>query len=140
MRAGVSLAGTLTVPQGQVPAAVVVLIAGYGPWDRDLSMMGHKRFFVLADYLAHSGIATLRFDKRGVGLSTGNYATATSADFADDVRAGIDYLKTRTDIGVCPIGLLGCSEGGMIACMVAAASTDLAFVVTHIGQLVKKNG
>ncbi len=126
----VTLAGTLTLPQNKGPFPAVVLISGMGPNDRDYGMLGHKLFLVVADYLTQRGIAVLRYDKRGVGKSTGNYsASLTSQDFADDVKAAIDYLKTRADIDPQKIGLLGHSEGGMIAQMVAAQSKDVAFIV-----------
>lgn len=128
--AQVTLAGTLTMPHGNGPFPVVVLIAGMGPNNRDYEMLGHKLFLVIADYLTQQGIAVLRYDKRGVGKSTGIYDMfLTSKDFANDVRAAIDYLKTRVDIKSQKIGLLGHSEGGMIAQMVAAQSKDVAFIV-----------
>ena len=137
--AGVTLSGTLTMPNQNGSFPVVILIAGYGPNDRDYSMMGHKRFMVLADHLTHNGLAVLRFDKRGAGKSTGDYATATSRDFADDVQACIKYLKTRKKIDCNKIGLIGHSEGGMIATMVAAESKDVAFLVLLAGQIVQSN-
>ncbi len=134
-RAGVTLSGTLTMPVEKEPIATVVLVAGYGKHDRDYTMMAHKRFLVIAEYLTHQGFAVLRFDKRGVGSSTGSYAEATSRDFADDVIAGIEYLKTRRDIDPAKIGLLGHSEGGMISCMVAAEISDVAYIVLMAGQI-----
>ncbi len=135
--AGITLAGTLTVPRTQTPPPAVILIAGMGPNDRDCTMLGHKPFLVLADYLTQRGIAVLRFDKRGVGASTGTYdMTVTSADFADDVRAGIAYLKTRSDIDSARIGLVGESEGGVIASMVSASSSDVACVVLLAAAVV----
>lgn len=128
--AQIILAGTLTLPQGKGPFPTVILIAGMGPNDRDYGMFGHKVFLVIADYLTQRGIAVLRYDKRGVGKSTGVYkASLTSQDFADDVKVAIDYLKTRADVDQQKIGLLGHSEGGMIAQMVAAQSKDVAFIV-----------
>ncbi len=131
--ASVTLSGTLTMPDKSGCFAAVILIAGYGPNDRDYSLMGHKRFLVLADHLTRSGLAVLRFDKRGVGKSTGDYVSATSRDFADDVVAGIEYLKTRKEIDSTKIGLIGHSEGGMISSMIAAESTDVAFVILMAG-------
>lgn len=132
--AGITLAGTLTLPfnnnqANQLKYPAVVLIAGYGPSDRDLTRMGHKTFLVLSDYLTRQGIAVLRVDKRGVGQSTGDLTTATSKDLADDVRAGIEFLKSRADINQSQIGLIGLSEGGLIASMIAAHSKDIAFIV-----------
>ncbi len=134
---GVTLAGTLTLPQGKGPFPTVILIAGMGPNDRDCSMFGHKVFLVIADYLTQRGFAVLRFDKRGVGKSTGIFSTSlTSQDFADDVKVSIDYLKTRTDIDGQQIGLLGESEGAIIAPMVAAQSKDVAFLVLLAGAVL----
>lgn len=125
----VLLAGTLTLPQSKGPFPAVVLITGPGPQDRDDGMFGHKPFLVLADHLTRLGIAVLRVDDRGVGKSTGSFNEATSEDFASDALAGIEYLKTRTEIAHEKIGLLGHSEGGLVAPMVAAQSRDVAFVV-----------
>jgi uncharacterized protein len=133
--AGITLSGTLTMPTPNGCFPVVILIAGYGPNDRDYTLMGHKRFLVLADHLTRKGLAVLRFDKRGVGKSTGDYAAATSRDFADDVLAGIEYLKTRNDIDSTNIGLIGHSEGGMIASMLAAESKDIAFLIIMAGVM-----
>ncbi|MFC1841541.1 alpha/beta hydrolase family protein [Candidatus Dependentiae bacterium] len=131
---GITLAGILTLPStnGKFPA--VVLISGMGPNDRDYTMLGHKLFLVLADYLTRQGIAVLRFDKRGAGKSTGTFdLTLTSKDFASDVLAGVAYLKTRKEIDTQKIGLIGHSEGGMIASMIASMdadkSSDISFVV-----------
>jgi pimeloyl-ACP methyl ester carboxylesterase len=131
--AGISLAATLTLPRSEGPHPVVLLIAGSGPNDRNEAVFGHKPFLVLADHLTKQGIAVLRFDKRGCDESTGNYDTATSRDFADDVLAGIDYLKTRKEIDARWIGLIGHSEGGIIAPMVAVQSKDVAFIVLMAG-------
>ncbi len=130
---GVSLAGTLTLPNTAGPYPVVVLISGSGPQNRDEELLGHKPFLVLADHLTRQGIAVLRYDDRGVAESTGNFATATSADFATDVEAAVSYLKTRKDIDAKKIGLMGHSEGGLIAPMVAAHSKDVAFIVLLAG-------
>lgn len=131
--AGVTLAGTLTLPEGAGPFPAVVLISGSGPQDRDEALMGHRPFFVLADYLTRRGIAVLRFDDRGVGASTGDFAAATSVDFAGDARAGVAYLATRDEVDVGRIGLAGHSEGGLIAPMVAAEESGVAFIVLMAG-------
>ena len=130
---GVTLTGTFSKPVGAGPFATVVLIAGTGPNDRDEDLMGHKLFLVLADTLNRQGIAVLRYDKRGVGASTGNYATATTADFTSDALAAVAYLKTRADVDQNHIGLLGHSEGGLIAPAVAVADPAVAFVVLMAG-------
>jgi len=129
----VTLAGTLTTPQGKGPFPAAILIAGSGPNGRDEDILGHKLFLVLSDYLTRQGIAILRVDKRGVGHSTGSYDTATSLDFASDVKAGLAWLRTRSDIDLRHIGLIGHSEGGLIAPMVAADDPGVAFVVLMAG-------
>ena len=124
----VELAGTLTLPDGKKKFPTAILITGSGPQNRDEEFMTHKPFLVLADYLTRSGIAVLRYDDRGFAQSTGNHGSATSADFANDVRAAISYLKTRKEIDKRRIGLVGHSEGGLIAPIVAT-DTEVAFVV-----------
>ena len=129
--AGVRLAGTLTLPPGDGPHPAVLLVTGSGPQDRDESLFNHRPFLVLADYLTRRGIAVLRVDDRGVGGSTGSFAAATSEDFARDALAGVRFLRARADVG--PVGIVGHSEGGMIAPMVAARSPDVAFLVLLAG-------
>lgn len=132
--AHIRLAGTLTIPQGKGPFPAVELIAGSGPNDRDESLFNHKPFLVLADYLTRRGIAVLRTDKRGVAKSGGALATATTADFATDAEAGVAYLKTRPEVDARKIGLIGHSEGGEIAPMVAARNRDVAFIALMAGS------
>ena len=127
----IPLAGTLVIPEGAGPFPAAVLISGSGQQDRDESIMGHKPFLVLADWLARQGIATLRYDDRGVGESGGNPVGATSADFAEDALAAIDLLAG--DERFSAIGLIGHSEGGLIAPMVAAQRDDVAFAVLLAG-------
>ncbi len=128
-KAGVRIAGTLTLPPGKPPFPAVILITGSGPQDRDETVAGHRPFLIIADYLTRRGIACLRTDDRGVGGSTGNLSESTSADLAEDVLAAIEFLKTREEIDHRSIGLIGHSEGGIIAPMVAARSSDVAFLV-----------
>jgi len=135
--AGIKLSGTLTYPKEGAPFPAVILISGSGPQDRDETVFGHKPFLVLADYLTRKGIAVLRVDDRGVGGSTGSLWESTSEDFAQDVLAGIEYLKTRKEIDNSRIGLIGHSEGGIIAPMVAARSSDVAFIVLMAGTGVR---
>jgi len=135
--ADVSLAGTLTLPRSEKPCPAVILIAGSGPMDRNETIFGHSPLWVLADHLTRQGIAVLRADKRGIGASTGNFGLATTEDFFQDVLAGIAYLKTRKEIDSQKIGLIGHSEGGIIAPMVAANSKDVAFIVMLAGPAVK---
>ncbi len=130
---GVRLAGTLSVPTGAGPFPAVLLITGSGPQDRDETIMEHKPFAVIADHLARRGVASLRVDDRGVGESTGDVSKATSADFAEDVRAGVAFLKGRGEIDGARIGLIGHSEGGFIAPMVAANNPDVAFIILLSG-------
>ena len=129
----VTLAATLTIPEGKGPFPAVVLITGSGPQDRDESLMGHKPFLILSDYLTRHGIAVLRADDRGTGKSTGDFKGATTADFATDTEAGVAYLKTRSEIDPHKIGLIGHSEGGVIAPMIAARNQDVAFIVMMAG-------
>lgn len=131
-KVNITLAGTLTKPNGLVKATAV-MITGSGPQDRDESIMRHKPFAVIADHLAKRGFSVLRLDDRGFGKSTGNFKTATSEDFASDINAAVDYLKSRDDIPSNTIGLIGHSEGGMIAPMVASQRDDLAFVIMMAG-------
>lgn len=131
--AEITLAGTLTLPSGKGPFPAVLLITGSGPQDRNDTIYGHYPFMVLADYLTRQGIAVLRVDDRGVGESTGDFSRATSEDFASDVLAGIEYLKTRKEINPEQIGLIGHSEGGLIAPMVAIKSPDVAFIILMAG-------
>ncbi|MDR1672595.1 MAG: alpha/beta fold hydrolase [Bacteroidales bacterium] len=134
---GVTLAGTLTLPQKDGVFPAVVLISGSGAQNRDEELMGHKPFLVIADYLTRNGIAVLRFDDRGTAASTGNFGTATSYDHSKDVEAGVQYLQTRKEIDKKKIGLIGHSEGGAIAPMVAARNSDIAFIVLLAGTGVR---
>ncbi|WP_338792041.1 alpha/beta fold hydrolase [Bernardetia sp. MNP-M8] len=129
------LAGTLTLPKNaNNKTPVVILISGSGAQDRNQEILGHKPFLVIADYLTKNGIAVLRYDDRGTAQSTGIFEGSTSKDFATDVEAAIDFLKTRKDINTKKIGLIGHSEGGMIAPMVAAnRQKDVAFIVLLAG-------
>jgi pimeloyl-ACP methyl ester carboxylesterase len=130
---GITLAGTLTMPEGKGPFAAVVLVSGSGPQDRDEAVFNHKPFLVLGDHLTKAGFAVLRMDDRGVGQSGGSYASATTDDFAKDAEAGVAFLKTRKEIDGHRIGLVGHSEGGIIAPIVAARSKDVAFIVLMAG-------
>ncbi len=128
-----TLAGTLTLPKKGGPFPAVLLITGSGQQDRDETILGHKPFLVLSDYLTRRGIAVLRVDDRGIGGSKGDLANATSENFASDVLAGVNFLKTRKEINPHKIGLIGHSEGGIIAPMVAVKSPDVAFIVLLAG-------
>jgi pimeloyl-ACP methyl ester carboxylesterase len=138
--AGIRLAGTFTLPPSEGTFPAVLLLSGSGPQDRDESVFGHRPFLVLADYLTQRGIAVLRVDDRGVGGSTGEFDKATVVDFAADAMAGVTYLKSRKEIDHKLIGLVGHSEGGIIASMVADQSPDIAFIVliASPGMTIKK--
>ncbi len=130
---GITLAGTLTIPKGPGPFPTAIFVSGSGGQDRDETLLGHKPFHVLADQLARVGIASLRYDDRGVGRSTGKQETGTSKDFADDAEGALRFLKTAANIKRNKIGFVGHSEGGLIAPMVAARNPDVAFVVILAG-------
>lgn len=131
--ANIHLAGTLTLPSKEGVFPAVILITGSGAQNRDEELLGHKPFLVLADYLTRNGIAVLRYDDRGTAESEGDFKTATSLDFAQDVRAALNYLQSRKEIDKKKIGLIGHSEGGLIAPMVAANSKDVGFIVLLAG-------
>ncbi len=129
------LAGTLTTPsEGKVHNAVI-LISGSGPQNRDEEIMGHKPFLVLSDFLSRNGIAVLRFDERGVGYSGGDYSKANTLDLARDVKWAVEYLRSRADIS--KIGLIGHSEGGIIAPIVANESNSVSFIILMAGTGLK---
>jgi pimeloyl-ACP methyl ester carboxylesterase len=132
----VTLAGTLTLPPTEGPHPVVVLVSGSGPQNRDESLgvgIAIRPFRLIADALTREGVAVLRYDDRGVGESTGDFATATTSDFSTDAAAAIDYLLTREDIDPDQIGLLGHSEGGYVAAMLGASNPDLDFIISMAG-------
>ena len=131
----VHLAATLTYPEKGGPFPAAILITGSGTQDRDETLLGHHPFAVIADYLTKKGYAVLRVDDRGAGLSTGDTKKASSADFAGDVETSFGWLKQRKEIDPKKIGLIGHSEGGMIAPMVAAENKDIAFIISLAGPL-----
>lgn len=127
--ANVSIAGTLTIPKGKGPFPAVLLIAGSGPSDRNEAALGHKPFLVLADHLTRQGIAVLRADKRGVGKTTGTFGNSGVEEFASDALAGVKYLASRTEVDARRIGLIGHSEGGGVAPMVAVQAREVSYLV-----------
>lgn len=129
----ISYGATITLPKNGKAFPAIVMITGSGAQNRDEELLGHKPFAVIADYLTNKGYAVLRVDDRGVGQTTGDRKNATSADFAKDVMAAVDYLKTRKEVDVKKIGLIGHSEGGMIAQMVAAERKDIDFIIMMAG-------
>ena len=131
--AGIKLAGTLTIPAGPGPHPAMVLISGSGAQDRDESLFDHKPFAVIADHLARQGVAVLRYDDRGTAKSGGTFKGSTTADFSLDAEGALEYLRTRKELAAAKLGLGGHSEGGVIAPMVAARRTDVAFLVLMAG-------
>lgn len=128
---------TFTYPKGAGPFPTAVLITGSGQQDRDETLLGHKPFAVIADYLTKKGFAILRVDDRGMGKSTGDVAHATSADFAKDVETSLEYLRSRKEVDKKRMGMIGHSEGGFIASIVAAGNPDIYFVIMLAGPGVK---
>jgi len=128
---------TITIPEGKGPFPAAVLITGSGPQDRDETILGHKPFAIIADHLTRNGYIILRVDDRGVGKSTGDFGQSTSEDFAKDVSNSIDYLLTRPETDKKKLGMIGHSEGGMIAPMVAVARKDIDFIVLLAGPGVR---
>lgn len=124
---GISLSGTLTLPDTKSKYPVVILISGSGPQDRDETFYQHKPFLVLADFLTRQGIGVLRYDDRGAGKSTGDHSLATTKDLATDVLSAVEYLKSRKQIS--KIGLIGHSEGAIIAPMLANLTKNISFIV-----------
>lgn len=134
----ITFAGTLTTPKTEGKHPAVVMITGSGPQNRDEELVGFKPFKIIADYLTRNGIAVLRYDDRGVGGSTGkNVSEYTSEDFAGDVLEAVKFLKTRSDINPEQIGLIGHSEGGIVAPISASKSKDVAFIILIAGTGVK---
>ncbi len=134
--ADIILAGTLTLPESGAPHPAVVMITGSGAQNRDEELFGFKPFHMIADHLTRNGVAVLRYDDRGVGGSTGSVSEATTEDFARDVLAAVDFLKNRSDIDPERIGLIGHSEGGIVAPLASSMSDDVAFMVLMAGTSV----
>ncbi|MFI5152373.1 MAG: alpha/beta hydrolase family protein [Chitinophagales bacterium] len=124
---------TLTTPPGNGPFPAVVMITGSGAQNRDEELLGHKPFAVIADYLSRKGVMVLRVDDRGIGKSSGSFDSSNSSDFARDVNTSVDYLKTIPKVDLKKIGLIGHSEGGMIAPMVASQRNDIDFIILLAG-------
>jgi pimeloyl-ACP methyl ester carboxylesterase len=133
--AGITLAGTLTLPKSDMDVPAVVLLTGSGQQTRDQDIGGHKPFWVIADYLSDHGIAVLRMDDRGIGGSTGDFGNSTTGDFAKDAIAAVEYLKSRNGIDVNRIGLIGHSEGGATAIIAASQSKDVKFMISLAGGI-----
>ncbi len=134
----VTLAGTLSIPEGQGPFPAFVMVTGSGLQNRDEEILGFKPFAVITDYLVRRGIATLRYDDRGAGGSTGNIQMATTADFADDALAGVALLASRPEIDHAHIGVFGHSEGADVAAIAAAKAPDrIAFIIMMAGASIR---
>ena len=133
--AGIRLAGTLTIPDKKGKHPAVILVSGSGQQDRNEEIGRHKPFWVIADYLTRHGIVVLRYDDRGIGGSGGNFDLSTSGDFAGDVLSGIVYLKGRKEINADQIGIIGHSEGGVVASIAASESDNVAFIITLAGLM-----
>ena len=136
--AGHTLAGTLTLPKGASrtkPVGAIVTVTGSGPQDRDgiLGLKGYQPFRQIADSLGRRGMAVLRMDDRGTAASGGTFKGSTSADFAEDVRAGLAYLRTRTEIRSDRLGVIGHSEGAVITPMVAEKESALRAIILLAG-------
>ena len=131
---GITLAGTLTLPKGKGPFPAVVLVPGASPFDRDESIFGHRPFLVLSDYLTRRGIAALRLDDRGVGGSSGVKMVVGLEVLADDVLAAVEYLRDRREIDDERIGLIGHSQGAILAPIAAARSGEIGFIVLLCGM------
>ncbi|MHB9027548.1 MAG: alpha/beta hydrolase family protein [Candidatus Latescibacterota bacterium] len=127
--ANIRIAGTLTIPKKKGPFPAVLLIGGSGPSDRDYGALGHKMFLVVADHLTRQGITVLRVDDRGVGKSTGTFSGSVMDDYVSDALAGVEYLKSRPEVDKKRIGLVGHSDGGSVAPVVAVQSSDVSFIV-----------
>ena len=136
-KAGIKLAGTLTSPKEKGKYPAVILVSGSGPQDRDETIMGHKPFLLLADYLTQNGYVVLRYDDRGVANSEGDFSDATTSDFATDTEAAVEFLKKQKNIDPKKIGILGHSEGALVAQIIAAKTKDVAFIISMAGPAVE---
>ena len=128
-KAGIDLAGTLTVPENCESCKAVVLISGSGAQDRNSEIFNHQLFKVVADFLSSNNIAVLRFDERGVGESEGKFTGATTYNFVDDVEAGVSFLLEQNHFQPTQIGLYGHSEGGMVAPLLAKQNENIDFLI-----------
>lgn len=131
------LAGTLTLPKSNNPSPAIVLVSGSGPQNRDEQIMGHKPFWVLADYLTNLGYAVLRYDDRGTHSSQGDFSSATTFDLALDAESAVKYLQHRDDIDAAKIVVMGHSEGGVICNILGARITDLSGIISLAGTSIR---
>lgn len=132
----ITLMGTLTKPKGEGKFPAVVLITGSGPHNRDHEILGHKPFWVMADYLSENGIVVLRYDERGIGKSTGDFSSATTFDLKNDVVSAIKFLENHPSVDLSKIGVIGHSEGGLISWILGSEEYNLSFLVSLAGPVV----
>ena len=135
----ITLMGTLTKPKGKGKFPTVILITGSGPHTRDHEILGHKPFWVMADYLSKNGIVVLRYDKRGIGESTGDFNRATTFDLKNDVSSAIEFLKNHPSVDLNNIGVIGHSEGGLISWMLGSEEENLSFLISLAGPVIPIN-
>ncbi|MGH1366560.1 MAG: alpha/beta hydrolase family protein [Calditrichia bacterium] len=133
----ITLAGTLSIPNGSGPFPAVIIISGSGQQNRDGELLNHRPYLILSDYLTRNGIAVLRYDDRGFAKSTGAFNSADSRDFATDALAGRDWLKKQVNIDTTAIGFIGHSEGGYIAAMLAAENPNVPFIISLAGSGIR---
>lgn len=132
----ITLMGTLTKPKGKGKFPAVVLITGSGPHTRDHEILGHKPFWVMADFLSENGIVVLRYDERGIGESTGDFNSATTFDLKKDVVSAIEFLKNHPSVDLGKIGVIGHSEGGLISWMLGSEEHNLSFLISLAGPVI----
>ncbi|MBQ1653799.1 MAG: alpha/beta hydrolase, partial [Bacteroidales bacterium] len=133
----VKLSGTLTAPYDYKCDKIVILVSGSGLQNRDEEILGHKPFLVLSDYLTRNGIAVIRYDDRGFAKSTGDAINATTYDLSLDTESVVKYIKNDSRLKNMKVGIIGHSEGGMIAPMVALRNSDVDFIVMLAGPAVE---
>ncbi len=133
---GIQLKGLITKPNGEGPFPAVVLVTGSGPQDRDSEIFGHKPFLVIADYLTKQGIVVLRYDERGVGESEGQFSSATSLDFKDDALFALEYLRRQAFVDNQRVGVMGHSEGGLIAWLIGSEQSKVDFLIAMAPPVV----
>ena len=133
----VKLSGTLTAPYDYKCDKIAILVSGSGLQNRDEEILGHKPFLVLSDYLTRNGIAVIRYDDRGYGKSTGDVENATTYDLSLDVESVVKFIRNDSRLKNMKVGIIGHSEGGIIAPMVAARNSDVDFVVMLAGPAIE---
>jgi hypothetical protein len=130
------LKGTLTLPEKGSKFPAVVLVSGSGAQNRDEEIMSHKPFLVISDFLTRNGIAVLRYDDRGTAESEGDYSIATTYDFVNDAKYALEFLKLQPEIDKENIGIIGHSEGGVIAPIIASKDNQINYIVMLAGPVL----